>query len=75
MNFMTMKTSSKSFRLVQPVEMSFSTSPLAAETPASHMHRTTSLDRSITSFFENQTGQELSLQSLTKFMDESLLRG
>ncbi len=39
------------------------------------MHRTTSLDRSITSFFENQTGQELSLQSLTKFMDESLLRG
>lgn len=34
-----------------------------------------SLDKSVQSFFEKQTGQELSLDSLTKFMDESLLRG
>ena len=59
--------------------MAFATAPQtrsqAAETPASHMQRTMSLDRSITSFFERQTGQELSLGSLTQFMDDSLLRG
>ena len=47
----------------------------AAETPASHMHRTMSLDQGIQSFFERQTGEELSLTSLTKFMEESLLKG
>ena len=47
----------------------------AAETPASHMHRTMSLDQGIQSFFERQTGEELSISSLTKFMDESLLKG
>ena len=39
------------------------------------MHRTMALDRSITSFFEKQTGQELSIESLAKFMDESLIKG
>ena len=39
------------------------------------MHRTMSLDDNIQSFFEKQTGQELSIQSLTKFMDDTLLRG
>jgi len=47
----------------------------AAETPASHMHRTMSLDRSIKSFFDNQASQGLTITSLTTFMDESLLRG
>ena len=47
----------------------------AAETPASHMHRTMSLDSSIQSFYERQTGTELSLDSLTAFMAESMLRG
>ena len=41
--------------LARPSLMSFATSPnqtaAAAETPASHMHRTMALDRSITSFF------------------------
>ena len=45
------------FGLIKPAMMTFSaTSVQAAETPASHMHRTMSLDRSISSFFEKQTG-------------------
>ena len=47
----------------------------AAETPATHMQRTMSLDRSVQSFYEKQTGQELTISSISKFMDESLLRG
>ena len=46
----------------------------AAETPASHMHRMTGFDRGVESFYQRQTGKDLSLASLTSFMDDSLLR-
>ena len=50
-----------SMSLLRPSMMTFATTQTgqatAAETPASHMHRTMALDRSITSFFEKQTGQ------------------
>ena len=39
------------------------------------MHRTMSLDSTIQTFFEKQTGQELSIGSLINFMDEALMRG
>ena len=69
-----------SFMFNNPSFMNFSTlnqdkGIAAADTPATHMHRTMSLDDNIQSFFEKQTGQELSIQSLTKFMDDTLLRG
>ena len=57
--------------------MAFSTTTggAAAETPASFMHRTLSLERTVQSFYESQTGKkELSLESLTSFMDEALLK-
>ena len=57
--------------------MAFSStaSGTAAETPASFMHRTLSLERTVQSFYESQTGKkELSLDSLTSFMDEALLK-
>ena len=63
--------------MLRPTLMAFGTNPRmsAADTPATHMHRTLALDKSITSFFEKQTGKALSLSALTRFMDESLLRG
>ena len=62
----------------KPSLMTFASSErnqAAADTPATHMHRTISLERSVLSFFERQTGRELSLASLTGFIEERLLRG
>ena len=57
--------------LIKPTVMNFSS---AAETPASHMHRTTTLDNRIQTFFNQQSGKELNLKGLTEFMDESFLQ-
>ena len=68
-SFMLANKPMTQFSLVRPSLMNFSQ---AAETPASQMHKMTSLDHKISTFFNQTNGQELTLSGLTEFMDDIL---
>lgn len=66
---------SPAFMPVQALSFARFATDLAADTPSSLMDRQTSpLDRQVKSFFEAQTGKELTLASISKFIEQSLLR-